>query len=153
MEIDRPSPFAPRTTADAPPVTRVILEQGGAWSRWAARIAWTIAGVSLVAALVSAGASAQYFQSDAKVVEKYHSLAKLAPAKVAIVEVAGAIMGGDGFARWQLDRIEADESVKAIVVRVDSPGGTVSGSDEIHYRLAALAAKRDLPVVVSMGGI
>jgi protease-4 len=62
-------------------------------------------------------------------------------------------MGGDGFARWQLDRIEADESVKAIVLRVDSPGGTVSGSDEIHYRLAALAKKRELPVVVSMGGI
>jgi protease-4 len=39
------------------------------------------------------------------------------------------------------------------VLRVDSPGGTVSGSDEIHYRLAKLAKDRELPVVVSMGGI
>jgi protease-4 len=46
-----------------------------------------------------------------------------------------------------------DEAVKAIVLRVDSPGGTVSGSDEIHHRLADLAGKRKLPVVVSMGGI
>jgi len=154
MDIERTFPAGTKSGSAAElPVTRVILEQGGLWSRWGTRIAWTIAGLSLLAAVASAGASAQYFQADGKVVEKYHSLAKFAPAKVAIVDVSGAIMGGQGFARWQLDRVEEDESVKAIVLRVDSPGGTVSGSDEIHYRLANLAKKRDLPVVVSMGGI
>jgi protease-4 len=133
--------------------TRVILEQGGTWSRWGTRIAWTVAGISLLAAIGSAGAFAQYFQRDGKVVEKYHSLAKMASAKVAIVSLTGAIMGGDGFVRSQLDHVTEDESVKAIVLRVDSPGGTVSGSDEIHYRLAKLAKDRELPVVVSMGGI
>jgi len=72
---------------------------------------------------------------------------------VAIVDIAGAIMGGGGFARAQLDHIDEDKSVRAIVLRVDSPGGTVSGSDELHYRLAELSRERDLPVVVSMGGI
>lgn len=152
MDIDRiQSPSTP--PAVALPITRVILEQGGLWGRWGTRIAWSIAGLSLLAALASAGANAQYFQRDAKVVEKYHSLSRVAIGKVAIVDVSGAIMGGQGFTRSQLDRIEEDESVKAIVLRVDSPGGTVSGSDEIHYRLATLAKKRDLPVVVSMGGI
>ena len=135
------------------PTTRVILEQGGMWSRWGTRIAWTIAGFSLLAALASAGANAEYFQRDSKLVEKYHSLSKLAATKVAIVDISGPIMGGGGFARSQLDHIADDMSVKAIVLRVDSPGGTVSGSDEIHYRLAELAKERDLPVVVSMGGI
>lgn len=156
MEIDRTlQPFTRPVTgpAEGAPVTRVILEQGSLWGRWGTRIAWTIAGVSVMAALASAGASAQYFQRDGKVVEKYHSLSQVAPAKVAIVDVSGAIMGGQGFARWQLDRIEEDKTVKAIVLRVDSPGGTVSGSDEIHYRLAKLAKDRELPVVVSMGGI
>jgi protease-4 len=133
--------------------TRVILEQGGTWSRWGTRIAWAVAGISLLAALGSAGAFAQYFQRDGKVVEKYHSLSKTAPAKVAIVSLTGPIMGGEGFVRSQLDHVAEDESVKAIVLRVDSPGGTVSGSDEIHYRLAKLAKDRELPVVVSMGGI
>ncbi|MEI6255946.1 MAG: signal peptide peptidase SppA [Planctomycetota bacterium] len=140
-------------TLQLPPTTRVILEQGGLWGRWGMWIAWSITGLSLLAALGSAGAAAQYFQRDAKVVEKYHSLSRMAPAKVAIVDIAGAIMGGNGFARAQLDQIAEDKSVKAIVLRVDSPGGTVSGSDELHYRLAALAKKRNLPVVVSMGGI
>jgi protease-4 len=135
------------------PPTRVILEQANPWGRWGTRAAWIIAGVSLLSAVASAGAFSQYFQRDARVVEKYHSLSKVAGDKVAIVSVTGAILGGDGFVRSQLEQIEEDESVKAIVLRVDSPGGTVSGSDEIHHRLAKLAEKRSLPVVVSMGGI
>ena len=135
------------------PPTRVILEQGGLWGRWGNWIAWSIAGVSLLVALASVGAASQYFQRDAGVIEKYHSLSRMAGSKVAIVDIAGAIMGGGGFARAQLDRIADDTSVKAIVLRVDSPGGTVSGSDELHYRLATLAEERTLPVVVSMGGI
>jgi protease-4 len=87
------------------------------------------------------------------VLEKYHSLAKLATDKVAIVTVTGAIMGGDGFVRAQLDQIEEDPHVKAVVLRVDSPGGTVSGSDELHHRIGTLAQQRKFPVVVSMGGI
>jgi protease-4 len=146
----------PHRAVDGPrgePVTRVVLEQSNGWSRWGTRIAWAIAGIMTLVAISSVGANASYFQGDAKVVEKYHSLSKTAADKVAIVTVAGAIMGGDGFAKSQLERIEEDESVKAIVLRVDSPGGTVSGSDEIHYRLSSLAKERDLPVVVSMGGI
>jgi protease-4 len=138
---------------DRTPPTRVILEQPGMWGRWGSRIPWIVAGVAVLSAIGSAGAFSQYFQRDSRVLEKYHSLSKTAPAKVAIVRVAGAIMGGEGFARAQLDRIAEDDAVKAIVLRVDSPGGTVSGSDELHYRLSELARKRDLPVVVSMGGI
>ena len=133
--------------------TRVILEQASPWSRWNGRIAWTIAGVALLSAIGSAGAFARYFQRDSRVVEKYHSLARTAAAKVAIVTLSGPIMGGEGLIRAQIDQVADDEAVKAIVLRVDSPGGTVSGSDEIHHRLADLAGKRKLPVVVSMGGI
>jgi protease-4 len=46
-----------------------------------------------------------------------------------------------------------DEQVEAIVLRVDSPGGTVSGSDYLHHHLRKLVEKRKVPVVVSMGGI
>jgi protease IV len=133
--------------------TRVILEQPRGWGRWGVRLAWTIAGLSLLWAVGSAAAFSQYFQKDSRVLEKYHSLARLAADKVAIVSVTGAIMGGDGFARAQLDHVADDPAVKAIVLRVDSPGGTVSGSDEIHHRLGELIADRELPVVVSMGGL
>jgi protease-4 len=135
------------------PPTRVILEQANPWSRWFARAGWIVAGIAVLSAVGSAGAFSQYFQRDSRVVEKWHSLSKLAADKVAVVSVTGAILGGDGFVRAQLDQVEEDDAVKAIVLRVDSPGGTVSGSDEIHHRLATLVEKRDIPVVVSMGGI
>lgn len=135
------------------PPTRVILEQGSIWGRWGTRAAWLIAGFAVLWAVASAGANAQYFQTGTKVVEQYHSLSKTAPGKVAVVDISGPIMGGSGFTRSQIDRIAEDDDVKAIVLRIDSPGGTVSGSDEIHYRISDLAKRRDLPVVVSMGGI
>jgi len=46
-----------------------------------------------------------------------------------------------------------DENVKAVVLRVDSPGGTVPAADEIHALLKDLHEKRGKKLVVSMGGV
>ncbi|TKI58998.1 signal peptide peptidase SppA [Brevibacillus antibioticus] len=51
----------------------------------------------------------------------------------------------------QLRRIEEDELVKAVVLRIDSPGGEVVATDELHRRLLRLKQVRNLPIVVSMG--
>ena len=45
-----------------------------------------------------------------------------------------------------------DKNVKAVVLRVDSPGGSVSGSDYIYHHLRKMRKKRKIPMVVSMGG-
>jgi protease-4 len=85
--------------------------------------------------------------------EKYHSLAKRGSDKVAIISVEGTILEGDGFVKKQIDRVRKDDKVKAVVVRIDSPGGTVTGSDFILHHLNQLREERDLPMVVSMGGL
>lgn len=51
----------------------------------------------------------------------------------------------------QLRRVEEDESVKALVLRINSPGGEVVATDEIHTRLMRLKKARHLPLVISMG--
>ncbi|MFS0553579.1 signal peptide peptidase SppA [Brevibacillus sp. 179-C9.3 HS] len=51
----------------------------------------------------------------------------------------------------QLRRIEEDEMVKALVLRIDSPGGEVVATDELYRRLLRLKQVRNLPIVVSMG--
>ena len=66
------------------PPTRVILEQANPWSRWFARAGWVVAGIAVLSAVGSAGAFSRYFQRDSRVVEKWHSLSKLAADKVAI---------------------------------------------------------------------
>ncbi len=82
---------------------------------------------------------------------------------VAVVYVEGQILGGDSrgvfdgpaarsdrIVRW-LRRAGEDSSIKAVVLRVDSPGGSVTASDEIYNQI--LKVKERKPVVASMGGL
>lgn len=80
--------------------------------------------------------------------------------QIGVLTIAGTIIdgeappgtaGGDTIAGLLLDEL-AKNRIKALVVRVDSPGGSVTASERI--RTAVLEAKRKgLPVVVSMGGV
>lgn len=79
---------------------------------------------------------------------------------IGVVTVAGEIVdgeagpgsaGGDTIARLVLKGL-AEKKLKALVVRVDSPGGSVLASETI--RQAILQAKaQGLPVIVSMSGL
>jgi protease-4 len=54
----------------------------------------------------------------------------------------------------QLKRAEEDDKVKAVILKVDSPGGEVLASDEISRAIADFQTKpRGKPVVCSMGGL
>ena len=83
--------------------------------------------------------------------EKYFSHARYGSNKVAILHVEGVILDGEGLVKREIERAAKDDSVKAVVLRVDSPGGTVSGSDYIYHHLTKLAEKK--PIVVSMGSV
>ena len=77
--------------------------------------------------------------------------------KIAVVYAQGEIVNGEGgadqvggtaYAR-ELRALRHDKSVRAIVLRVNSPGGSVVASEEIQRELVLLNAQK--PVVVSMG--
>jgi protease IV len=59
-------------------------------------------------------------------------------------------IGGDSTARL-IRQARLDKDVKAVVLRVDSPGGSVMASEEIYRELGALR-KAGKPLVVSMSG-
>ncbi|HQF37884.1 MAG TPA: signal peptide peptidase SppA [Opitutaceae bacterium] len=59
-------------------------------------------------------------------------------------------VGGDRFAR-ELRQLRQDEKVKAVVLRVNSPGGSANASEVIQRELRLLQAQK--PVVVSMGSV
>jgi protease-4 len=78
---------------------------------------------------------------------------------IGIVTIAGMIVdgsagpgtaGGDTIAK-EIEK-GVDNGIKALVVRVDSPGGSVLASERIRQALLAAKAKR-IPVVVSMGSV
>ena len=93
------------------------------------------------------------FGDDDTLHEQYHSLSRHATEKIAVITLEGTILDGDGFVKRQIDHVRDDEMVKAVVLRVNSPGGTVSGSDYLYHHLKKMVADRKLPLVVSMGGI
>ena len=49
-----------------------------------------------------------------------------------------------------LEKLAEDDDVKAVVLRVNSPGGSAYASEQIWHAMTSLKAKK--PVVVSMGG-
>lgn len=61
-----------------------------------------------------------------------------------------AAVGADTVAR-QLDEIAQDENIKALVLRINSPGGSYTASNEIWYAIMRMKSKKMIPVVVSMG--
>jgi len=71
-------------------------------------------------------------------------------AKGTIGEAAPAGVDSDKVVKL-LKKYEKDDDVKAIVLRVDSPGGAVAPSQEIHDAIKRIKAKKK--VVVSMGGL
>src|SRR5574341_889313 len=50
----------------------------------------------------------------------------------------------------ELTRAAKDEKVKAVVVRINSPGGTVTASDILYHELKELKNKKKIPVIASM---
>jgi protease-4 len=85
---------------------------------------------------------------------------------VAVISIEGVITGGDGGGDLfgtagaqsgriirDLKRAQRDGSVKAIVLRVDSPGGGVTASEEVHREIVRTKDEFKKKIVVSMGSL
>lgn len=94
-----------------------------------------------------------FFDTTGGVQEKFVSGESYGKDKIAIITISGVILEGQGYVRQQIERVRRDNGVKAIVVRVNSPGGTVTGSDYIYHHLVKLRDEKNVPLVVSMGSI
>ena len=79
---------------------------------------------------------------------------------IGVVTIAGEIVdgkagpgraGGETIAR-EIEKGLTNKNIKALVVRVDSPGGSAMASERIRQSLLAAKAKK-IPVVVSMGNV
>jgi protease-4 len=83
-------------------------------------------------------------------------------SKVAVVELSGIMTSSQSAGSRatsarkviaQLEKYREDAAVKAIVLRVDTPGGTVVAAQEIHGELLRLRAEAGKKIVVSMGDV
>src|SRR5262245_42112694 len=97
-----------------------------------------MANVALAVFLVIA-LTAPVEPSAAGLVERHYSGDADATDKVAVVRISGVLMDGTiGHALRQIERAAKDPAVKAVVVRINSPGGTISASEDLHRALTEL---------------
>ncbi len=144
----------PRNSGQQAESQNIIVQVGGRrLSRTLCWIGWTGFAVCVLFIYVQSQALQEYFDTTGDIQEKFHSGDKYAQDKVAIISIKGAILDGSGYVRTQIDRVRDDEKVKAVVVRVESPGGTVYGSDYIYHHLRRLREEKEIPLIVSMGSI
>ncbi len=70
--------------------------------------------------------------------------------KIAIVEIKGVITQSSGIIE-EMNQYQEDKGVKAIILRIDSPGGGVGPSQEIHREVLKIKLKKK--VITSMGSV
>lgn len=82
---------------------------------------------------------------------------KFVKDKIAVLYAEGDIVddGGDGITPAalikEIDEIRDNDNIKAVVFRINSPGGSAYASEQIWEAISALKAEK--PVVVSMGNL
>ncbi|MBN1639986.1 MAG: S49 family peptidase [Anaerolineae bacterium] len=77
------------------------------------------------------------------------ALAVFPVPRVGVVRFEGVIWAGSiGYLGDMLDAVAADRSIRAIVLEIDSPGGDVTATEELYFRLLQLRAQKPLVVTV-----
>jgi protease IV len=101
-------------------------------------------------------------RQSGRVVEEVTVENNLSRNKIAIIDVEGMISsrGFDRSARNMVAFIEdqlkvagRDEAVRAVILRIDSPGGEVLASDDISRALTTFQVEYEKPVIAALGGL
>jgi protease-4 len=99
------------------------------------------------------------FRDYLRVARAENRVGKSADERIAVLVGSGEIVDADGAGVISGDKMSSlirkarlDEDIKALVLRVDSPGGSVAASEQIYREINAFKAT-GRPVVVSMGDL
>lgn len=82
-------------------------------------------------------------------------------AEIALIDLEGVIGSVGAFGSGistddlaaKLDAAARDDDIEAVVLRINSPGGSVAGSETLHGLIARFRERTGRPVVVSMGEV
>lgn len=108
----------------------------------------------LIATLVGVVGALSDSSESSLVLEETVCGNETADAKIVVLPIEGVIETDEyGFLREAIECVSNDENVRGVVLRINSPGGTISGSDYYYTLLQDLKAELDVPVIASMGDV
>jgi len=76
----------------------------------------------------------------------------LGAGKIGLIHIEGVILDSKEVLQ-ELEKHQRNHAIKALVVRINSPGGTVAAAQEIYEELNKIRSRQGKPVIVSMGGL
>ncbi len=79
-----------------------------------------------------------------------YAVGTIASGKSSFDGVGGSVLGSDTFVDW-IRKVRADSAIRAIVIRIDSPGGSAIASEVIWREL--MLTRQVKPIIVSMGDV
>lgn len=89
--------------------------------------------------------------SEDSIYEKYTLVEGTGDNSIAVINIQGVIQSElSEDVRKQFKAAAKDENVQAVIVRIVSPGGTVSASDQIHHEISQYRRATGKPVVAFM---
>ena len=164
-----PPPPPPPPFLSAPPPILVPPKpkrsSGSGW-RWVALIALVVLAFSLLANLSYLARFLLHSESRSyernKNLEEVFIERKSSPNKILVIDVEGIItsanldggtMGMVDFISEQLKTAAKDNDIKAVLLKVNSPGGEVLAADEINRAITKFQKETGRPVVASMGSL
>jgi protease-4 len=158
----QPPPYpqpAPVTVAYAarpmPPQVVHIVARPGGFSRAVGIVIGLFAFLAVLVVGIVIGAAIFFGASQMQtvVLEEQYRPAAFSSDTIAIIPVEGVIDEEQAaFVHAAVEHVLNDDAVRAVVLRVDSPGGGVTASDEIWYEVQRIK-KAGLPVIASYGGV
>lgn len=123
------------------------------------RIFWRIVLVlsimgNIVLFILFIGVAAMLFGAGGGILTEEVVRDSKSPHKIAMITVQGIIHGGAaGDVYQQLKYARQDDAIKGVIVQVNSPGGTISASDQIYREIQKYRDEKKKPVVAFMQGV
>jgi protease-4 len=125
---------------------------------------WGIVGILLVLTAGCITVKVSLFEEPGPLKEK--TVSGYGRDKVLLLDISGVILEGPhrilgllkgvtspARVKEELEKAAKDRRIKAVVIKINSPGGTVAASDVILHDLLAVKAERGVPVVVCLQGL
>src|ERR1039457_4026851 len=109
---------------------------------------WVLVGGGLFALFVAAVVTLVYFSFGSRDEDSFSGFG----AKIAVVELDGVILSPKQVVK-QLKQFADDDSVKAIIIHVNSPGGGVAASEEIYREVKRIRDEKKKRIVASISTV
>lgn len=105
-----------------------------------------LSAINTISSPSSTHSSIGFIQNGIAVIDIYGPISFSSPSQSFMPEGAEATL-------QEIRDISEDKHVKGILLRINSPGGTVGASQELHQALLDLKKKRKIPIVASIGDV